>query len=255
MAGHKLNSFSAEQHPESFVVGTDLSQIQPTGIPNCEFWVENSETQDWIFPYTLDYIHLRAMMTCFNDFQAVMHKSYDHMTPGGWIELYDGSWDFQCMDGTARGTALEQWANLLYLGGLRAGRDMRRARHYKQYLINAGFVDVDEKVVWCPGSPWPADPKHKEIGWFMMENILGMIDAHGKFLESAGLSPVEIEELCAEARRDARNLGIHWFIPVCVPQLLFDRPRLRLKTAQLTKTSRYTVYGRKPMSLGAPMGN
>lgn len=179
--------------------------------------MENSETQDWIFPYTLDYIHLRAMMTCFNDFQAVMHKSYDHMTTGGWIELYDGSWDFQCMDGSAQGTALEQWANLLYLGGLRAGRDMRRARHYKQYLLNAGFVDVDDKVVWCPGSPWPADPRHKEIGWFMMENVLGMIDAHGKFLESAGLSPAEIEQLCSEARRDARNLGIHWFVPVCVP--------------------------------------
>lgn len=52
----------AEKHPRSNVIGTDLSLIQPDlGLPNCKFFREDTERDEWIFDVEFDYIHLRAM--------------------------------------------------------------------------------------------------------------------------------------------------------------------------------------------------
>ena len=77
----------AERYPKSNVVGTDLSLIQPTHAApsNCSFIredVEDNWTQDRLF----DFVHLRLMVTCFNDHDAVMKKIYDHLVPGGYVE-------------------------------------------------------------------------------------------------------------------------------------------------------------------------
>jgi ubiquinone/menaquinone biosynthesis C-methylase UbiE len=76
----------SERHPTCHVVGTDLSIIQPNAqTPNCEFIREDSETQEWVYPYTFDYIHLRAAISCFDDFKVVLRKSFNHLSPGGWF--------------------------------------------------------------------------------------------------------------------------------------------------------------------------
>lgn len=55
----------AKNNPMSFVIGTDLNDIQPTNIPsNCQFYTENSETQTWEFDHAFDYIHLRGVGPC-----------------------------------------------------------------------------------------------------------------------------------------------------------------------------------------------
>lgn len=76
----------AKQHPESNVIGTDLSLIQPPAdtLPlNVSFVKEDSEKDEWIFPEPFDYIFLRLVYTCFDDYRALIQKCYDHMVPGG----------------------------------------------------------------------------------------------------------------------------------------------------------------------------
>lgn len=52
----------AEKHPDSNVIATDLSLIQPdVGLPNIKFFREDTEKDEWIFDVDFDYIHLRAM--------------------------------------------------------------------------------------------------------------------------------------------------------------------------------------------------
>lgn len=102
---------TAEQNPSSFVIGTDLSAIQPdANLPNCAFVKDDAEAP-WYFPDTnadhahchrpcehfisFDYVHLRMMFTCFEDTRNVMRNAYANMNPGGWIEFQDGTFDMQ----------------------------------------------------------------------------------------------------------------------------------------------------------------
>jgi len=51
----------AEAHPSCQVIGTDLSPIQPTTVPeNCSFLVDNFE-EPWVFNEPFDYIHSRML--------------------------------------------------------------------------------------------------------------------------------------------------------------------------------------------------
>lgn len=143
----------ARQHPESNVVGTDLSLIQPTenAPPNVSFVKEDSEHDEWIFPVPFDYIFLRAVYTCFDDYPGIIKKSFDNLHPGGWIEFNDSAPELICTDGTSAGTALEKWAQLIVQAGALAGRDFYVAKKYKQWILDAGFVDVVEVPMPVPG--------------------------------------------------------------------------------------------------------
>lgn len=66
----------AEEHPESHVIGTDLSMIQPNpDITNCEFVREDSE-EPWVHDRLFDYIHMRAVVTCFTDMTTVIRHAF-----------------------------------------------------------------------------------------------------------------------------------------------------------------------------------
>jgi hypothetical protein len=90
------------------VIGTDLSAIQPSlGVPNCTFLKDDAE-EEWVFPLPhleetepcvgicehrimFDYVHLRAMVTCFNDPKMVMKNALKNLNPGGWIEFQEAT--------------------------------------------------------------------------------------------------------------------------------------------------------------------
>lgn len=93
----------AQQYPDSKVIGVDLSKIQPKNAPpNVEFIKDDSE-EPWVFPYKFDFVHARAVFTCFNDQKAVMRNAFENLNEGGWIEYLDGSFIVGCLDGTIEG--------------------------------------------------------------------------------------------------------------------------------------------------------
>jgi len=98
---------AAKQNPSSFVVGTDLSLIQPdpetTGTPNCEFIRDDAE-EEWVFPNTtFDYVHIRAVALSFQDPRKVLRNAVKNMSPGGWIEYQDVDSTARSHDGTHEG--------------------------------------------------------------------------------------------------------------------------------------------------------
>lgn len=149
----------ARMHPEAQVIGTDLSLIQPQNCPaNCTFIKEDSEHDDWIFPDPFDLIFMRLVVTCFDSHLAVFRKSFDNLNPGGWIEIQDATFEILCTDGSCTGSSLERWSRLFMGAAGKFGRDFTAPSRYKQWLIEAGFVDVVEKVGPIPGTQifaWP----------------------------------------------------------------------------------------------------
>lgn len=202
----------AEANPDSFVIGTDLCLIQPhPRTTNCAFILEDSETAEWFFPSSLDYVHMRNVGPCFDDIRTIIRKAYGHMTPGGWIDLQDGHWQPACIDDSLEGTALERWFRLIIRGGQRQGRDMLKAKYYKQYLLEAGFTDVEEKIYQLPGNSSVKNRKLKEIGRWVGAAFLQIVESYQKFLEIAGLTQAEIKDLIPAVKRDLLDCRIRWY--------------------------------------------
>lgn len=219
----------AEQHPASNVIGTDISLIQPPegSIPsNCTFERDDVEEQ-WVFDRLFDYIHLRAMLTCFNDHVGVVRRIYDNLKPGGWVEYHDYDPEVFGKDDANHEALLKapiwDWSQRVFQGAARFGRDMMIARRYKQLLTDAGFVDVAEKIVLAPNKPWSEDPRERRIGQYMQANSIEMISGvSAKLLQANGMSLEEADDLIARCRECFQSKELH----------LYSRM--------------YVVYGRKP---------
>lgn len=215
----------AERHPTSHVIGTDISKIQwKDGLPrNLEFIIDDAE-KEWVFPVNgFDFIHFRYVFTCFSDHKKVMKSAFDNLKPGGWIEYQDAVAMPYSQDGTHKGTAVETFWDLFNQGLAKLGRDPYVATHYKEWLEELGCVDVVLKRLPIPANAWPADPRLELIGAYALKD--GYDGARGigwKLFTALGKSPLEIETLVSDYRRDISNEDIH------------------------TLADLWVVYGRKP---------
>ncbi|KXX77833.1 hypothetical protein MMYC01_206970 [Madurella mycetomatis] len=229
--GRTYHTYKAgtEQHPSTRVTAIDISSIHTSRPPpeNCIFLPCIDAEDPWTFlpPGTLDYIHLRYVTTCFNSPSTVIRQAFDHLAPGGWIEFQDSDLNMRCEDNTLSGTALERWLRLSVEGAKNVGRDILVTRRYKDWLVEAGFVDVEEREVNRPSMPinaWPETEEHKAIGDIARVTIGTGIAGAGKYAKLAGLSGEELRRLVKQVMEDLENPEIRAYYAV------------------------YCVYGRKP---------
>ncbi|KAK8851378.1 S-adenosyl-L-methionine-dependent methyltransferase [Apiospora arundinis] len=197
----------ARRHPDSHIVGTDLSLIQPANSPaNCEFIKDDAE-EDWVFPqYKFDYVYLRAVFTCFNDPRRVMRHAFDNMKEGGWIEYMDFELELRSDTRSLEGSAVSRWARHAVRGAAALGRDLKVARHYKDWLIETGFVDVVEWKFQMPLGTWPTEPRQKQIGDFTRTNSYEGARGIGlKMISGLGLPLEEIEKIIQDAKHEIKT--------------------------------------------------
>lgn len=103
----------ADEHPESQVVGIDLSPIQPLHVPpNVTFEIDDLE-EPWTFAQPFDFIFARMIVGAFADFPRFFQQSFEHLSPGGWIECMDICNPIKADDSSMPSdTALLQWSVL-----------------------------------------------------------------------------------------------------------------------------------------------
>ncbi|KAK3503367.1 S-adenosyl-L-methionine-dependent methyltransferase [Neurospora crassa] len=203
----------AIQNPAAHVVGTDLSPIQPEYVPpNCHFEIDDAE-DEWIFSQQFDYVHIRLLFHAFNSHKEVMMSAFRQLNPGGWMEWQDYYPHIQSVDGSIAGTALERWSRMYIEGGQRLGRDMLAPRRYKQWMEEAGFINVVEEKLVIPGNPWPKGKEQKVTGVWQMTNFLEGLHAVSMtiFTKGLGMSPEAVEVFLVDVRKDIRNLRIHFY--------------------------------------------
>ena len=119
----------------------------------------------------------------------------------------------QCIDDSLNGTALQRWNNLLLEGVSKMGKNGLACAKYKSQMIEAGFVDVEERKYVLPGNPWAKGEEQKILGTMQMTNILDGL--HGfsisVFTKVLGMSVEEVELMLVDVRRDLKDRNIHFY--------------------------------------------
>ncbi|KAK0724185.1 S-adenosyl-L-methionine-dependent methyltransferase [Lasiosphaeris hirsuta] len=219
----------ANEHPESEVLGTDLSPIQPDYIPpNCHFEIDDAE-DEWVFSHPFDLVHSRFMCGAFSDFPKVFRSAFANLAPGGWAEFQDYYVKMQCVDRSLAGTALERWNDLLLDGVARLGKNGLAVAKFKQQMVEAGFVDVVEKKFALPGNAWAKGREEKILGTMQMMNIMDGLHgiSIGLFTKVFGMSVEEVEALIEDTRRDLQDRNIHFYYVVDKYERIWAETRIK----------------------------
>ncbi|KAL2145391.1 hypothetical protein VTI28DRAFT_7318 [Corynascus sepedonium] len=214
-----------DTHPGTHVVGLDLSPIQPSFVPpNVAFYIDDLE-EEWDFREPFDFIYGRMLAGALTDWPRFVQRAFDNLSPGGWLELADITFPTQSDDGTlAPDSPLMQWNEHVIKAGHALNHSIEEAKKYKRMMLDAGFINVSEKLYKWPINAWPRDTKYKEIGMWSEHNFCGGLYglSVALFTRALGWTAEELEVFLVEVRKDLRNRSIHAYWPI------------------------YVVYGQKP---------
>ena len=208
-----------DAYPDTEVIGTDLSPIQPAWVPtNVKFEVDDAEA-DWTFPRDhFDLVHTRIMNGSLRNWPRFMEQSFRHLRPGGYVECQELSVDAMSDDGSlAPDSYVRQWCENQEKGFASIGSSLLMAGgQMKGWMEEAGFVNVVVREFKLPIGQWPKDEKLRECGAFqlvaMLEGIQGLtIAAWTRFL---GWREEEVEVFIAKVRAEWRSRKVHSYWPL-----------------------------------------
>ncbi|TKA37610.1 hypothetical protein B0A54_11694 [Friedmanniomyces endolithicus] len=210
----------ADAHPECEVIGIDLSPGQPTLVPpNLKFLIDDAEDV-WIYNQTFSLIHARLMAGCFADWPNFFRQAYQNLEPGGWLEMQDYGLPVKSVDNTHLGTDVHRWGELLCAAARNFGRPMGSdvSESYKEWMREAGFVDIQTKMFMWPINAWQKDPYWKELGRWNQVNILEGLEGFCLALLTRGLGwrKEEVDVFVGRVGRDLRDRRIHAYFPMPV---------------------------------------
>ncbi|PVH89233.1 S-adenosyl-L-methionine-dependent methyltransferase [Cadophora sp. DSE1049] len=223
----------ADQFPGSYVLGTDLSPIQPGWVPpNLEFEVDDMEDVWRHKPFS--YIHLQSLAGSLKDWPRLLSQAYENLEPGGWLEVVD--FELYCRDqrdsdAEAPGIPevkdakhINMWVAGLHEAADKIGRTFRSAGRCKEWMEDVGFGKVAEQRIKAPLAPWAKNRRQKEIGIYQQQVMLDASSAYGAahFTRVLGWTSEEFEVLSAGVRQELKD-----------------------RTLQLY-SNLYVIYGRKP---------
>lgn len=154
------------------------------------------------------------MIACFNDVKNIMQKAYDGLQRGGWIEFQDAAFEISGFNGDVdfESSRFKDWIGLVRAGANVVGRDLTKAKKYKQQLIDAGFTDVCEKVVEVPGGPCGEGDQARMIGVYTANAFhSGVIDTFRNLVVLSGeLTGAEVDDLTAQVKEEIREARFQW---------------------------------------------
>ncbi|CAG8982265.1 hypothetical protein HYALB_00004499 [Hymenoscyphus albidus] len=203
----------ADVYPSAEVLGLDIAPTQPQWVPpNCRFEIDDIEMPWTLEENSYDLIHARDLLLSVRDFPKLIKQSYDHIKPGGYLELQSVLPRLLCDDGT---TPYDSGLMTFSRNALDASRIMGApldaCDSYASQMADAGFEDIVEKRIKMPSSPWPKDKRLKLIGAFENHNLLSGISGMSlrMFNKAYGWSQAEIEMFLVPVRKDTADLRYH----------------------------------------------
>ncbi|KAJ5736383.1 uncharacterized protein N7483_001508 [Penicillium malachiteum] len=218
----------ADKFPEAHVIGNDLSAIQPSWVtPNVEFIVEDYESE-WLYKHnSFDFIHARLLSGCVVDWSKFLRNIYDHLKPGAYFEIQESAlWAWSDDGSMEPNSPLLQYLSALEVASHKIGRDLNVYYKLRDWLVGAGFEDVQQFMYFLPYAPWPRDPHLKELGKFQLAMAQIAVESYGLRLQTGvlgwGEQPSKIFN--ATVTKQMRDKNNHSY---CKEVVVYGRKPLR----------------------------
>ncbi|WQF80849.1 Putative S-adenosyl-L-methionine-dependent methyltransferase superfamily [Colletotrichum destructivum] len=209
-----------DEHPETEVLGIDLSAIQPIFIPpNVKFEIDDVD-ESWTYSQPFDYIHTRMMTSSIGNWKEYIQKCFDNLEPNGYLELNEIDLTPGCDDGTLKDShALVKMARLWGAAAEHFGRPFQNNRDLVDIMADVGFVDIHAQTFKWPSNPWPRDKKHKELGYWNHDNSVAGLEAFmmAPFTRVYDWTKEEVTVFAMQVRNEMKDPTIHsysniWYI-------------------------------------------
>ncbi len=163
----------ASGHPEAQITATDVTPPNLSSPPkNLTIMADNAE-QDWSFDDQFDYIHVRLLTMAIRDWPAFFRRCWEHLNPGGWVELADASTPYRAENQAANceNSVFLRVGFLYFQGLLRHGIDLMAAHHHTDRLKLQGFVNTHQEVAkWPTNGKWQSEERLKTMGDMICKN-------------------------------------------------------------------------------------
>lgn len=205
--------------PNATITGVDLSPVQPLDVPsNVHFEIQDCSEDDWVRDLgSVDFCHVRFMAGSLISYQDLIRTSRRYLRQGtGWLECHELLPGPVSDDNTIpKDWAMKIWEENLNRAAtkyLRPPRPVRIAADIKTWMMEAGYVDIQEHVSKIPIGPWPRDDRLKKIGGAWLKNwMAGFQGFTYKLFGSDGLdwSREEIEVNLSEVRKAVLMKDVH----------------------------------------------
>lgn len=109
-----------------------------------------------------------------------------------------------------RGTNLELWQQYFLAGFAALGNNVQIVDKYAQWMREAGFVNVEEKLFYWPLNTWPKDPGLKRLGFIFRDDMFEVLQSlKGLVMKGSGLGLEEVDAFNADVKRDLMDRRIH----------------------------------------------
>jgi SAM-dependent methyltransferase len=206
----------ADKFPNADVTGVDIAPTQPTFTPpNCFFEIDDIE-EDW--PYQLnhfDFVHGRDLLTAVRDWPRLIGQAYEHLKPGGWIQLASTIPDIQSDDNTLPENSYYREAGRLYFEmAEKMGSPLDSPRKWSDQMREAGFTDVRDVIYKIPMGTWPKSKRLRVIGRLEQMMLVEGFEAFmlRGYVEILGGREEDLAFILAHARREITDPSIHTYV-------------------------------------------
>jgi hypothetical protein len=119
---------------------TQMSRVPP----NLEFVVDDAE--DVWTGQKLDYIHIRMLSGAISDWHRLLRQAYDHLNPGGWLEVTEFEIDVHTDSDPAMAQKIRFWCDGLAEAANKIGRRFDVAVNLKEWMEQVGYTEIVQDI-------------------------------------------------------------------------------------------------------------
>ncbi|KAK3905705.1 S-adenosyl-L-methionine-dependent methyltransferase [Staphylotrichum tortipilum] len=201
----------AVQNPECEVIGIDVYPYPlPADLPaNLDFQVDDLNSPSTFPSNYFDLVHSRMMAGGIhaNNWMNYLGDILRILRPGGWCQMVEISFSAQSDSGRLTDDhALRVWSQS-YMQSVQPAKDPSAPQHLRDWMAQAGFVDIETNMLQLPLSGWPEDARQQAIGTANQATAHRLMSSLAvlPFSQALGMTNAEIQLLIARARNEADN--------------------------------------------------